>query len=104
MVSGAFEIEGDVQELLQYSEAAVEMTETGRGIDTEFEYRAPAGGPATGRRRRLACQCVGLNGAGSGYSRGFIPISAAAVGTFGRVCQKLFPGTVRSYHVADSHE
>ena len=38
MMSGEFEIEGDMQKVLQYSEAAVEMTETGRGIDTEFEY------------------------------------------------------------------
>ena len=39
MMSGEFDIEGDMQKMLQYSEAAVEMTETGRGIDTEFEYR-----------------------------------------------------------------
>ncbi|PSP44794.1 sterol carrier protein [Halobacteriales archaeon QH_10_70_21] len=38
MMSGEFDIEGDMQKMLQYSEAAVEMTETGRGIDTEFEY------------------------------------------------------------------
>ena len=38
MMSGEFEIEGDMQKVLQYSQAAVEMTETGRGIDTEFEY------------------------------------------------------------------
>jgi putative sterol carrier protein len=38
MMSGEFEIEGDMQKVLQYSEAAVEMTETGRGIDTEFEH------------------------------------------------------------------
>ena len=34
MMSGEFDIEGDMQKLLQYSEAAVEMTETGRGLDT----------------------------------------------------------------------
>ena len=38
MMSGEFEIEGDMQKLLQYSEAAVEMTETGHGIDIEFNY------------------------------------------------------------------
>ena len=38
MMFGAFEIDGDTQKLLQYSEAAVEMTETGRRIDTVFEY------------------------------------------------------------------
>ncbi|MFQ3319334.1 MAG: putative sterol carrier protein [Natronomonas sp.] len=38
MMSGEFEIEGDMQKVLQYSEAAVEMTETGQQIDTEFEY------------------------------------------------------------------
>jgi putative sterol carrier protein len=38
MMSGEFEIEGDMQKVLQYSEAAVEMTETGRDIDTDFEY------------------------------------------------------------------
>jgi putative sterol carrier protein len=38
MMSGAFEIEGDMQKVLQYSEAAVKMTETGREIETNFEY------------------------------------------------------------------
>lgn len=38
MMSGAFDIEGDMQKVLQYSDAAVEMTETGREIETEFEY------------------------------------------------------------------
>ncbi len=38
MMSGAFDIEGDMQKVLQYSEAAVAMTETGRDIDTEFKY------------------------------------------------------------------
>ena len=38
MMSGAFEIEGDMQKVLQYSQAAVTMTETGREIDTEFEF------------------------------------------------------------------
>ncbi|CAI48779.1 SCP2 domain protein [Natronomonas pharaonis DSM 2160] len=38
MMSGEFDIEGDMQKILQYSQAAVEMTETGRDIDTDFEY------------------------------------------------------------------
>ena len=38
MMSGEFDIEGDMQKLLQYSEAAVVMTETGRGLDTDYRY------------------------------------------------------------------
>lgn len=38
MMSGVFDIEGDMQKVLQYSEAAVVMTETGREIDTEYRY------------------------------------------------------------------
>ena len=38
MMSGVFDIEGDMQKVLQYSEAAVVMTETGRGLDTDYRY------------------------------------------------------------------
>jgi len=38
MMSGVFDIEGDMQKVLQYSEAAVAMTETGRGLDTDYQY------------------------------------------------------------------
>jgi putative sterol carrier protein len=38
MMSGKFDVEGDMQKVLQYSEAAVVMTENANGIDTEFEY------------------------------------------------------------------
>ncbi|WP_336136027.1 SCP2 sterol-binding domain-containing protein [Natronomonas amylolytica] len=38
MMSGVFDIDGDMQKVLQYSEAAVAMTETGREIDTDYEY------------------------------------------------------------------
>ena len=38
MMSGVFDIEGDMQKVLQYSEAAVTMTETGRGLDTDYQY------------------------------------------------------------------
>jgi len=38
MMSGVFDIEGDMQKVLQYSEAAVAMTETGREIDTDYRY------------------------------------------------------------------
>lgn len=38
MMSGVFDIEGDMQKVLQYSEAAVAMSETGQGIDTEYVY------------------------------------------------------------------
>jgi putative sterol carrier protein len=38
MMSGVFDIEGDMQKVLQYSEAALVMNETGREIDTEYTY------------------------------------------------------------------
>lgn len=38
MMSGVFDIDGDMQKVLQYSEAAVAMTETGRQIDTDYTY------------------------------------------------------------------
>lgn len=38
MMSGVFDIDGDMQKVLQYSEAAVAMTETGREIDTDYQY------------------------------------------------------------------
>ena len=38
MMSGVFDIEGDMQKILRYSEAAVAMTETGRRIDTEYVH------------------------------------------------------------------
>lgn len=38
MMSGAFDIESDMRKVLQHSDAAVEMTETVRQIDTGFEY------------------------------------------------------------------
>ena len=38
MMSGVFDIEGDMQKVLQYSEAAVVMSETGRELDTDYQY------------------------------------------------------------------
>ena len=38
MMSGVFDIEGDMQKVLQYSEAAVAMSETGRELDTDYQY------------------------------------------------------------------
>lgn len=38
MMSGVFDIEGDMQKVLQYSEAAVAMSETGQRIDTDYTY------------------------------------------------------------------
>jgi putative sterol carrier protein len=38
MMSGIFDIDGDMQKVLQYSEAAVAMTETGREIETDYQY------------------------------------------------------------------
>lgn len=38
MMSGTFDIEGDMQKVLQYSQAAVVMTEAAGEVDTEFEY------------------------------------------------------------------
>lgn len=38
MMSGVFEIEGDMQKVLQYSDASVVMTETSHEIETEYKY------------------------------------------------------------------
>lgn len=38
MMSGHFEIDGDMQKVMQYSQAAIVMTETAGEVDTEFEY------------------------------------------------------------------
>jgi len=38
LMSGVFDIEGDMQKVLQYSEAAVVMAETGREIETDYRY------------------------------------------------------------------
>lgn len=38
MMSGVFEIEGDMQKVLQYSDAAVAMTDVSNSIDTDFAY------------------------------------------------------------------
>jgi len=38
MMSGIFEIEGDMQKVLQYSEASVVVTEVSTSIDSEFTY------------------------------------------------------------------
>ncbi|WP_435197202.1 SCP2 sterol-binding domain-containing protein [Natronomonas sp. EA1] len=38
MMSGVFDIEGDMQKVLQYSQAAVAMTETSHGIETDYEF------------------------------------------------------------------
>lgn len=38
MLSGVFDIEGDMQKILQYSDAAVAMTETSNTIETEYRY------------------------------------------------------------------
>lgn len=38
MMDGTFDLDGDMQKVLQYSEAAVVMTENAAEIDTEFEY------------------------------------------------------------------
>ena len=38
MMSGVFDIEGDMQKVLQYSEAAVAMSETGRELDTDYQH------------------------------------------------------------------
>ncbi|QLD90752.1 SCP2 sterol-binding domain-containing protein [Natronomonas salina] len=38
MMSGVFDIEGDMQKVLQYSDAAVAMSETGQVIDTDYKY------------------------------------------------------------------
>lgn len=38
MMDGQFDLDGDMQKVLQYSEAAVVMTENAGDVDTEFEY------------------------------------------------------------------
>jgi len=38
MMSGVFELDGDMQKVLQYSDAAVAMVETASDIDTDYEY------------------------------------------------------------------
>lgn len=38
LMSGVFELDGDMQKVLQYSDAATVMTENAAEIDTEFEY------------------------------------------------------------------
>jgi putative sterol carrier protein len=38
MMGGKFELDGDMQKVLQYSDAAVVMTENAGKVDTEFEY------------------------------------------------------------------
>jgi putative sterol carrier protein len=38
MMSGRFDLEGDMQKVMQYSEAAVAMTETSTTIDTEYAH------------------------------------------------------------------
>jgi len=38
MMSGEFDLDGDMQKVLQYSNAAVVMTENAGAVDTEFEY------------------------------------------------------------------
>jgi len=37
-MSGSFDLDGDMQIVLQYSDAATVMTENASEIDTEFEY------------------------------------------------------------------
>lgn len=38
MMDGTFELDGDMQKVMQYSQAAIVMTENAGEIDTEFEY------------------------------------------------------------------
>jgi putative sterol carrier protein len=38
MMDGTFDLDGDMQKVLQYSQAAVVMTEAAGDVDTEFEY------------------------------------------------------------------
>jgi putative sterol carrier protein len=38
LMGGQFELDGDMQKVLQYSEAAVVMTENAAEVDTEFAY------------------------------------------------------------------
>jgi len=38
MMDGTFDLDGDMQKVLQYSDAAVAMTENAAAVDTDFEY------------------------------------------------------------------
>ena len=38
LMDGKFELDGDMQKVMQYSQAAVVMTENAAAVDTEFEY------------------------------------------------------------------
>jgi len=38
MMDGTFDLDGDMQKVMQYSQAAVVMTENAAKIETEFEY------------------------------------------------------------------
>ena len=38
MMDGTFDLDGDMQKVMQYSQAAVVMTELASSIDTEFEF------------------------------------------------------------------
>lgn len=38
MMSGVFQVEGDMQKVLQYSDAAVAMTNVSKSIDTDYRY------------------------------------------------------------------
>lgn len=38
LMDGTFDLDGDMQKVLQYSDAAVVMTENAAAVDTEFEY------------------------------------------------------------------
>ncbi|MXR52568.1 sterol carrier protein [Halovenus sp. WSH3] len=38
MMDGTFDLDGDMQKVMQFSQAAIVMTETASEIDTEFEY------------------------------------------------------------------
>jgi putative sterol carrier protein len=38
LLSGRFDIEGDMQKVMQYSEAAAAMTEASREVETEYVY------------------------------------------------------------------
>lgn len=38
LMDGRFDLDGDMQKVLQYSQAAIVMTENAGDVDTEFEY------------------------------------------------------------------
>lgn len=38
LMSGVFDLDGDMQKVLQYSDAAVQMVETASEIETDYEY------------------------------------------------------------------